>query len=1089
MDEHTFVQTLEAVLTPDTNVVKQATTKLREEYFKNPQALPLLIHIVRQHGNEHVRQLAAVEARSLVPKFWGKDNAPSKIPDDVKSQIRDSLLQSSTQDASSVVRHSAARVVATIAKIDLPQGSWLDLTTIVSQAAQSEKPEDREVGTYLIYTMLETLAEIVSDRWRDFLTLFSRTIVDPQSPIVRINTLLALGRIAEVIDSEETPEAVAMFRELIPHMVEVLKSVAESNDEEKSNSAFEVFQTLLIADGALISSHFRDLVQFFSDLSVNKGLDDENRAKALSFLMSCLRYKKMKIQALKVGEALTLRCMELVTEFKDSEDPDDMTPSRTALGLLDFMAGALPPSQVVVPLLNVLPQYVNHQDPNFRRAGILALGYCVEGAPDFIVTQLNSIFPIVLNLLNDPVAFVRQSALHTVTQLADDLAEELGKEHQRLMPLLIRILETSDNTEMLCRACNAIDAVMIGVGKPDVDQYLPTLMPKLSTMFSQPDFKLKSAAVGGIGSAALAAEDSFIPYFPEVMSALSPYISIKDGEEQLDLRGVVVDCMGHIATAVGRGPFTPYVEPLMQSAKESLTLDNPRLRETAFLFFGTIARLYGEDFAAFLPIATEALFQSLEQEEVDDEFDGEIASKIISIGAEGGDKAAIDGAIVDIDEDDDEDDDDDIWESLATVNAIALEKEVACDTIGEILGNCGEAFLPYFEKAVTILAEKSEHMYEGVRRAAICTLWRAYASLWQVAEAKGMQKWQKGLPLKVEPTPELKKLGEVVTKCTFNNLSKEDDRVTVKDVLLNLSETLKLCGPALLADADGSNIVELATALVLVLQKQHPCQIDEDDLEEHDIETLESAEYDWAVIDAAMEVCLGLAEALGEQYAEVWKIVSPHVIKYASSQDSRERSTAVGVVAESVKHMGASVTPFTKKILQLLMHRLSDEDGDTKANSIYAIGVLAISSQDNAEIVGAYQKIFGKLERVLSGGETHQRVLDNTAGCVSRMVLAHADQVPLQELLNALVGLLPLKEDFEENEPVFDMLYALFDQQKPEVFNITQRLIPVFSVVLGNEPEGQLEPQTREKVIKLVQWVGQKEPSLLQGFPNLQNAQ
>lgn len=726
----------------------------------------------------NVRQLAAVEARSLIAKFWGRNNSASKISDDVKAQIRDSLLQSASQDSASSVRHSAARVIAAIAKIDLPQGVWTELTGVITSACTSEKPEDREVGTYLIYTLLETLAETVVERLSDFLSLFSRTIADPQSTTVRINTLLALGRISEVLTGEETPEAVGMFRQLIPSMVDVLKVVVESGDDDQANPAFEVFQTLLLADGALISAHFRDLVSFFSDLSVNRALTEEMRSKALSFLMSCFRYRKMKIQGLKVGEALTQRCLELITEFDEDDDAEDMTPSRTALGLLDYMSSSLPPSQVVVPLLNALPQYVNNQDPAYRRAGILALGYCVEGAPDFIATQLQSILPMVLTLLGDHDQSVRQSALHCVTQLADDLAEELAKEHTRLIPLLIQLLETGQNPEMLSRACNAIDAVLVGLDEGEVQQYLPTLMPKLSAMFSQDDLKLKGAAIGGIGSAALAAGEGFVPYYQDVMNALSPYLSLKEGEEQLDLRGVATDCMGSIAIAVGQKNFATYVEPLMKSVEESLTLGHPRLRETAFMFFGTVARIYGEEFTPFLPIATEALFSSLEQEEIDEDFDeAEIASKIVSMGGANGETIDINGAIANMDDDDDdEEEDDDIWESLSAVNAIALEKEVAADTIGELLAHCRKGFLPYLERAVTILAGKATHMYEGVRKAAVTTLWRAYAALWQISEENGMGKWQKGLPLKVEPTPELKKLGELVASTTFECLREEDDR-------------------------------------------------------------------------------------------------------------------------------------------------------------------------------------------------------------------------------------------------------------------------------------------------------------------------
>lgn len=249
----------------------------------------------------------------------------------------------------------------------------------------------------------------------------------------------------------------------------------------------------------------------------------------------------------------------------------------------------------------------------------------------------------------------------------------------------------------------------------------------------------------------------------------------------------------------------------------------------------------------------------------------------------------------------------------------------------------------------------------------------------------------------------------------------------MKDILLNLSETLKLCGPSFLADSDGSVILELTTFLVLLLKKQHPCQMDEDEgEEENDGELAESAEYDWAVVDAAMDVCLGLACTLGEQYADVWKIVSQHLLKYASSSEPRERSTAVGVIAENIKEMGPAVTPYTEKILKVLMHRLSDEDSDTKANATYAMGVLCVSSQAHDIILPVYNQILGKLESVLSAGPgTNPRILDNAAGCVARMAIAHADKLPLPDLLNALLGLLPLKEDYEENEPVFDMLVQL----------------------------------------------------------------
>ncbi|KAA8897595.1 armadillo-type protein, partial [Sphaerosporella brunnea] len=433
MDEQSFLHVLESVLAPDNNTLQQATQKLQTEYYKNPASLPTL--------------------------FWGlNNNAAAKLGDDVKQQIKESLSSLLLRIPSPSFGHSAARVISAIARIELPDGLWQDLPGILLQAAGSPKSDDREVATYVLYTLLDTLEEDMASRWKDFLVVFSRTINDPESMSVRLNTLLALGKMSEILNSEEHPQSIPVLRELIPPMVAVLKQVAEDGDEEKSDSAFDVFQTLLLADPAITSNHFRDLVEFFSDLSINKGLDDDTRTKALCFLLSCLRYKKLKIQSFNVGPILTQRAIDIVAEFKEIQDDDETTPPRTALQLLDFMASALPPSMVVVPLLKVLRDYTNSQDPEFRKAGILALGHCVEGAPDFIVTQLDTVFPVVLQLLGDPEARVRQAALEALMQLADDLHDELGKDHARLIPLLINMMDSADGPEIWRRACNAIDA-------------------------------------------------------------------------------------------------------------------------------------------------------------------------------------------------------------------------------------------------------------------------------------------------------------------------------------------------------------------------------------------------------------------------------------------------------------------------------------------------------------------------------------------------------------------------------------------------------------------------------------------------------
>lgn len=273
-------------------------------------------------------------------------------------------------------------------------------------------------------------------------------------------------------------------------------------------------------------------------------------------------------------------------------------------------------------------------------------------------------------------------------------------------------------------------------------------------------------------------------------------------------------------------------------------------------------------------------------------------------------------------------------------------------------------------------------------------------------------------------------------------------------------------------------VEQITTILSAIVNRQHPCQLDlgDDDDDKEDVE--ETSEYDWLVIDTALDVVIGLAQALGPQFSEVWKLFEKPIVKAASSQESYERSTAVGVIAECTAGMGAAVTPYTTSLLKLLLHRLSDEDPETSSNAAYGIGLLVANSTNTAAYLSSYNAILTKLEPLLH--TEHARTMDNAAGCVCRMIMAHANKVPIADVLPVVVDLLPLKEDYEENKPIYECIVGLYQQGNAVVQGLTPQLVPVFAQVLG-EPKEQLDAETREKVIETVKYLAKQQPALMQG--------
>lgn len=191
------------------------------------------------------------------------------------------------------------------------------------------------------------------------------------------------------------------------------------------------------------------------------------------------------------------------------------------------------------------------------------------------------------------------------------------------------------------------------------------------------------------------------------MNSLSDYVRIKDSEEELDLRCTTCDAMGAMASAVGAKPFQRYVRPLMEATEEGLHLDHPKLRETSFLFWGNMAKVYKDEFKPFLEGVVKAIFESLESEESELEVElgeeaADLAGKEVTIGGKkvkvaafSEDELVAASDIEDLDGmEDDGDDDDSDWDDLQAVTAVAQEKEIAVEVVGDILTHVTRPYIP-----------------------------------------------------------------------------------------------------------------------------------------------------------------------------------------------------------------------------------------------------------------------------------------------------------------------------------------------------------------------------------------------------------
>jgi len=111
---------------------------------------------------------------------------------------------------SNLVRHSAARVIAAIASIEVSQGTWNQLLPFLQQTCSSDNVLHREVGSYILFTVLERIVVGFQDHLPHLFQLFGNMLNDPQSIDVRVITVRSLGEIAQFIDTDDKIELVSI---------------------------------------------------------------------------------------------------------------------------------------------------------------------------------------------------------------------------------------------------------------------------------------------------------------------------------------------------------------------------------------------------------------------------------------------------------------------------------------------------------------------------------------------------------------------------------------------------------------------------------------------------------------------------------------------------------------------------------------------------------------------------------------------------------------------------------------------------------------------------------------------------------------
>ncbi|KAI5954746.1 kap123 [Candida theae] len=1041
-------ETLKQTLTPDSSVIKQASQRLSKEFYPHPQALPALLQILQQSNQDEVKQLAAVEARKLVADNW-----PS-VDTSLKPSLRDSLLKSTFSEQNKRLRNVSAYLIAALAETDLDANEWQDLLPTLVNAIQGDDPKVKEVATFTLYALLNSDISALLPHVDDFVSLFGNLIRDPSSKDVRVYSVLSLDALSQILEDndEVTDQVIENFKATVPGMVEVLQEVVTSDDTESAQQVFSVFNSLVLTDSKLLGDHLVSLIRMISELVLNTQLDEDYRIFGLQFLISCVTYRKSKISSNKLGPQLTMVGLKVASEEIDVDDElenedeenenEENSPPSLALRLLAVLGAELPPSQVIDPLFEALEPLLTSTNQFERRAGILAIGVCSAGAPDYVSLRIQKIIPVLINGMKDSQLVVRVAALRTLSQLTAELQDIVTDYHEELLPLIIEIIDSASSVMAYKYGCIALDGLIEFMSHDAMGKYIEPLMHKLFYMLQQANTPtLKTAIVSAIGSTAFASGKGFTPYFEESIKQLEPFISNSASvegmsEDDIELRATTFENISTMARAVGSAAFSSYAKPLVEAAYTSLNSEHPRIRESGFAFIANMAKVYGAEFAGFLDqivpqILTclgqeEFTFKTNEDEEGDDDFGG-----------------------------DDEDDD-----PLKVHTGITIEKEIASVALGELAIGTGKEFFKYVEPSLAALIDQVEGSF-GMREAAMNCVFKIVKAMFVAVQGEDF-KAPKGVPQQPYVDSNILALIEKVRDLAIPTLEAEFEATMVACILDCVADALHVMGAIFIVNdaSETSSLENLCISLMNLLKKEHPCQLEEEEMPQEE----DSSETEVLLNEAALEVLVNLSIALEGDFAKIFASFKDPILAKFNSKSKPTKVGSIGAIAEMVGGMKAA-NPFSAELLPIFINKLAhDKSIEVKGNAAYGIGLIVEYSQ--VDLSASYPQILellfhllNKVDKKASSADDEEakdvvnRSYANACGCVARLILKNQQAVPLEHVLGPLLGHLPLETGFEENTPIFEAIIKLYESGNESIVSQTPKIVDIFAGVFKAEED------------------------------------
>ena len=588
--------------------------------------------------------LANALGRSL-PAMRGEERAAC---------AREILAVLATAKDRAVIR-AAVNCVDVLAQSACAMGGADGVESLCAQLEQTlvgnERGEAREASVLVFGALCESLGQRIASRHEGLLEMFMQAL-DDEDTRVKMAALDSIGKLASAwCVSPAIGPALARCAAMLVRGANV---TLEIGDQRMLSALLDAMSALAGVREEVYGEHAQEalihLLEVALRCATNPSLDAGSvRAPALHALIKMTKKHSDMLKETMAGQidlhydphvlgvgggpiaaALVPPMLSIALEEELEDDISNLdediegegldeqssSPAALARGALRALAGALPDTFVVTPMLNLLER---SQASSSRHLAWKAFAAITEGADGNGIT---SHLPGLLSELTESIktedgtlrAAVTEAACAIATYCQPEVADEYS---ERTFELLAHMLMYSPRSSQWAvhAALNKLCENCVG---ESIMPSMERLMAALRAQAEDHSWRTASRAIASFGAVAQCALDYFTPYAEDVLNLL---LARAKSADQTSNGGIVLQSRSIATMAIIVGVIGPEMAPtgllelLLQTAAAALSSSETIARECAHECLGKLAVALETKFEPFAIEAASAAVAAMSQQD------------------------------------------------------------------------------------------------------------------------------------------------------------------------------------------------------------------------------------------------------------------------------------------------------------------------------------------------------------------------------------------------------------------------------------------------------------------------------------------